>query len=91
LETIAARLATATTEEWVARFTRAGVLASRINEFTDWLNEPQVAAINAAPPIEVFSGATLPVPHSPGQAAHIKPCPAQGEHTDAILREFGLD
>jgi crotonobetainyl-CoA:carnitine CoA-transferase CaiB-like acyl-CoA transferase len=91
LEVIAARLVTATTEEWVARFTRAGVLASRINEFTDWLVEPQVTAINAAPPIEVFSGATLPVPHSPGQAAHTQPCPAQGEHTDAILREFGLD
>jgi crotonobetainyl-CoA:carnitine CoA-transferase CaiB-like acyl-CoA transferase len=90
LKIIATRLATATTDEWVARLTRAGVLASRINEFTDWLAEPQVTATNAAPQTEVQAGTFLPAPHNPGQPALDRKCPGPGEHTRAILREFGL-
>lgn len=91
LEIIAARLAERTTEKWVARLTGVGVLASRINEFSDWLAEPQVAAADAAPELEVVPGTSLPVPRNPGQPALDRPCPGLGEHTDAVLREFGLD
>lgn len=91
LEIVAARMAERTTDEWVARLTGAGLLASRINEFTDWLAEPQVAAAGAAPPTEVLPETFLPVPHNPGQPEPGRPCPAFGEHTDAVLREFGLD
>lgn len=90
LAIIAARLAEQTTEVWVARLTGAGLLASRINEFTDWLSESQVVAANAAPHTEVLAETFLPVPHNPGQTAQNHRCPTLGEHTDAILKEFGL-
>ncbi len=91
LEIISTRFAERTTDDWVARLTGAGVLASRINEFTDWLAEPQVAGANSAPKVEVLPGTSLPVPHNPGHSAPNRPCPAFGEHTEAVLREFGLD
>jgi CoA:oxalate CoA-transferase len=91
LEVISAQMLTETTDDWLDRLTRAGVLASRINEFSDWLSEPQVTAIGAAPLVEVLADTTLPVPHNPGQAAPNRQSPALGEHTDEILREFGLD
>jgi crotonobetainyl-CoA:carnitine CoA-transferase CaiB-like acyl-CoA transferase len=90
LEIIATRFTGRTTGEWVARLTKAGVLASPINEFTDWLAEPQVIATDAAPQTEVLAATFLAVPHSPGQPAHTRPCPRLGEHTEAILSEFGL-
>jgi crotonobetainyl-CoA:carnitine CoA-transferase CaiB-like acyl-CoA transferase len=90
-EIIAARLAERTTEDWVTRFTAAGVLASRINGFGDWLADPHVTASGAAPMVEVMPGTSLPVPRNPGQPPHDRPCPGVGEHTAAVLREFGLD
>jgi crotonobetainyl-CoA:carnitine CoA-transferase CaiB-like acyl-CoA transferase len=91
LEIIGARLAEATTEEWEGRLTRAGLLASRINEFGDWLAEPQVVATGAAPRVELAPGAALPVTRTPGQHAAIRRAPEFGEHTEAILRELGID
>lgn len=90
-EIIAARLAARTTDDWLARFTAAGVLASRINGFGDWLADPHVAASGAAPPVEVMQGVELPVPRNPGRPAPDRPCPGIGEHTETVLREFGLD
>lgn len=91
LEIIGNRLAESTTDDWVQRLNAAGVLASRINGFADWLAEPQVIAAQAAPEVEVLPGARLPVPHNPGHAPHGRPAPRQGQHTQAVLREFGLD
>ena len=91
LEIIATCLAERTTDEWIARLTGAGLLASRINEFTDWIADPQVAAANAAPQVEILAQTLLPVPHNPGQPALDRPCPGLGEHTEAVLKEFGLD
>ena len=64
---------------------------SRINGFGGWLADPHVAASGAAPMVEVMAGTSLPVPRTPGQPAPDRPCPGVGEHTDAVLREFGLD
>ncbi len=91
LDILAERFATKSTDDWVARLTKAGVLASRINGFGDWLNEPQVAASAAAPNHEVLPGAMLPVPRNPGQPGHTRPAPALGQHGAAILREFEID
>ncbi|MHA1528888.1 MAG: CaiB/BaiF CoA transferase family protein [Alphaproteobacteria bacterium] len=91
LEIVAARLAGRTTEDWVARLTGAGVLAGPINDFNDWLADPQVAASGAAPELEVAPGTSLPVPRNPGQPALERSCPGLGEHTEAVLREFGLE
>jgi crotonobetainyl-CoA:carnitine CoA-transferase CaiB-like acyl-CoA transferase len=90
-EIITMRLSERSTEDWVTRFTAAGVLASRINEFGDWLADPQVTATCTAPEVEVVPGTSLPVPRNPGQPALDRPCPGLGEHTEAVLREFGLD
>ena len=90
MEAIEARLAEGTTAEWVARLTEAGVLASRINDFADWLGEPHVAASGAAPAREVLPGTELPVPRTPGMAPPAGRAPRHGEHTDAVLSEFGL-
>ena len=91
LQVIGARMAERPTEEWTGRLNAAGVLASRINGFGDWLADPQVTASAAAPMVEVMPGTSLPVPRNPGQPAPDRPCPAVGEHTGAVLREFGLD
>ena len=90
MEAIEARMMQRTTDEWVGVLTAAGVLASRINDFTDWLAEPQVSGSRAAPAREVLPGATLPVPRSPGGEAPERRAPGLGEHTEAVLREFGL-
>ena len=90
MQAIEARMIERTTADWVARLTAAGVLASRINDFTDWLAEPQVAGARAAPEREVLPGTPLPVPRSPGIEGPKRRAPTLGEHTDAVLSEFGL-
>lgn len=90
MQTIEARLMQATTDEWVARLTAAGVLAGRINDFAGWLAEPQVIESGAAPEREVLPGAVLPVPRSPGMDGPARRAPRLGEHTAAVLHEFGL-
>lgn len=90
MQAIEARLKRGTTAEWQARLNAAGVLASRINDFADWLGEPQVAASAAAPRRDVLPGAALPVPRSPGGEAPERRAPRLGEHTGAVLSEFGL-
>jgi len=74
----------------VARLTRAGLLASRINEFGDWLAEPQVAATGAAPELEWSPGVEMTVVRTPGQPGTTRRAPEFGEHTEAVLREFGI-
>ncbi|MDH3666427.1 MAG: CoA transferase [Paracoccaceae bacterium] len=91
LDILAKKFAEKSTDDWVARLTKAGVLASRINGFGDWLDDPHVAASGAAPDHDVLPGATLPVPRNPGQAPHARPAPALGQHGAAILREFGIE
>lgn len=48
-------------------------------------------ATGAAPMAEVAPGASLPVPRTPGFDPSTRRAPALGEHTDAVLREFGID
>jgi crotonobetainyl-CoA:carnitine CoA-transferase CaiB-like acyl-CoA transferase len=83
-------LLTRTTDEWVPIFTREGALASRINTYGDWLDDPHVRAIDAAPAYALESGRTVPLPHLPGQAAFDAPVPVIGQHTRALLAEAGM-
>ncbi|MBL8381673.1 MAG: CoA transferase [Burkholderiales bacterium] len=90
-------LATRTTAEWLAIFEEADVLASRIHDFSSWLDDPQVRAVGlvaeAAPP------GLPPVPwvrvpgalHPPPGDARLA-WPEVGEHSAQILAEqLGID
>jgi len=83
-------LATRTTADWSARMTSAGALASRINTYGDWLADPHVAAVGAAPPYALTNGRTAPLPHLPGTGPFAAPVPRVGQHTTALLAEAGL-
>ncbi len=87
-------LAERTTGEWLAIFADKGVLASPINDFGDWLAEPQVIQSNAAPVVPVGPGVDpgveAPTPRTPGQAPFIAPAPAAGADTERVLAEFAV-
>jgi crotonobetainyl-CoA:carnitine CoA-transferase CaiB-like acyl-CoA transferase len=86
-----AALATEPTAHWVAAFAREGALASRINDYVDWLAHPQVNAIDAAPAFALATGETVRLPHLPGEAAFDQPVPAIGGHSREVLARLGLD
>lgn len=77
-----------TTAEWMPVFTEHKVLASPINDFGDWLAEPQVMATDGAPRIAVGSGTMSPAPRTPGRVPFDTPAPAPGADTDRVLAEF---
>lgn len=85
-----AALATRTTAEWVARFAECGALASQINTHGDWLDDPQVKAVAAAPDYQLATGESVRIPHLPGAEPFTAPVPRLGEHTAALLAEAGL-
>ncbi|MFK7941599.1 MAG: CaiB/BaiF CoA transferase family protein, partial [Paracoccaceae bacterium] len=82
---------TRTTAEWMPVFEAHNVLASPIQNFGDWLAEPQVQATQGAPEVTVADGITSPAPRTPGRVAFGSPAPAQGADTDRILAEFSKD
>ena len=90
VEIMQAITATKTTDEWVAIFGEAGVLANRINDFGQWLQEPQTIGSHGAPETEVLAGVMAPVPRTPGRAPFESPCPPAGADTARVLKEFGL-
>ena len=90
-EIIAARLADRTPEGWLTRFTAAGVLARRLTRLPAPPAPPPSRAPRPPPRARRRPAASLPVPRNPGQKAQDRPCPGIGEHTAAVLREFGLD
>jgi crotonobetainyl-CoA:carnitine CoA-transferase CaiB-like acyl-CoA transferase len=85
-----AALATRTTAEWVERFTAAGALASRINTHGDWLADPHVEAVAAAPAYALANGETVRLPHLPGAPPFTGAVPRIGQHTMELLAEAGL-
>jgi crotonobetainyl-CoA:carnitine CoA-transferase CaiB-like acyl-CoA transferase len=87
---IVARMKERTTDEWLARFEAHGVLAGRINDYGQWLAEPQVAASNGADEITVTGEAVLPVPRTPARVSERRSAPKTGQDQAAITAEFGL-
>ena len=84
-------LRTAPTADWVERLTAQGVLASPINDYGDWLKHPQTEATSAAPQSQVARSGDGPVTRTPGRASQTDFCPRLGEHSRALLTEFGID
>jgi crotonobetainyl-CoA:carnitine CoA-transferase CaiB-like acyl-CoA transferase len=83
-------LAQRTTAEWIDRFAEAGALASRISTYGDWLDDPHVQAISAAPAYTLDSGETVRLPHLPGTPPSNAPVPRIGQHTRDLLAQAGL-
>jgi crotonobetainyl-CoA:carnitine CoA-transferase CaiB-like acyl-CoA transferase len=95
---LAAIFATRTTAEWVERLDAAKVPCSPVNDLSQTLAHPQVAAMNMvvdvaarddAPPLRLV-GVPLNLSATPAEPRGAPPL--LGEHTDAILKdELGYD
>jgi CoA:oxalate CoA-transferase len=79
-----------TTAEWTPIFDKEGALASAINTYGDWLDDPHIQAVEAAPAFALTDGGKVPLPHLPGQVPNDAPVPATGQHTRALLTEAGM-
>jgi len=79
-----------TTAAWAAIFDNEGALASGINTYGDWLADPHVQAVEAAPAYALSDGGTVPLPHLPGQVPFEADVPIIGQHTRALLAEAGM-
>lgn len=88
------RLATEGTATWVERLTKAGVPSGPIYAVNEVFADPQVKHLGMAVPLEKpekgpvhYVGQPLKLSRTPSRIASHPP--AQGEHTDEILRELG--
>ena len=85
-----------TTAEWVEILNAAGVPSGPVNDIAQTFADPQVRHLRIATPvthptvgpIEVARNATN-LEGVPGELQ--RPAPESGEHSDEILRQFGLD
>jgi crotonobetainyl-CoA:carnitine CoA-transferase CaiB-like acyl-CoA transferase len=84
-----------TTQEWVEILNEAGIPAGPVNNIAQTFADPQVQHLHVATPvthptvgpIEIVRNAT----NLEGVPAEIRrPSPEAGEHSDEILRQFGL-
>jgi len=86
---------TRTSDDWADRMREADVLTSRVNGPLDWLDDPHVTAVNAAPMVTQPGIGPIPVPNIPaampggdGDSRHH--LPEIGGHTEQVLAELGL-
>ena len=91
---VAAVLARRTRAAWLEAFGAAGVLCNPVNDPADWLADPHVLAVDAAPLLEQAGVGPVPVPRVPGlpDSAHANlaaGAPGIGEHGAAVLAEIG--
>ncbi|VVJ19042.1 L-carnitine dehydratase/bile acid-inducible protein F [Amycolatopsis camponoti] len=91
VDAIFARL---TGTELEARLRQGRIAHARRRELPDVLTHPQLTARDRFADVRTPGGpirATLPPITVPGRAPRMDPVPALGEHTDAVLAEFGFD
>ncbi|MCR9092637.1 MAG: CoA transferase [bacterium] len=95
-EEIDRALATKTTREWVDAMNAVGIPSGPVNDLAETFADPQVRHLAVATPvthpvvgeIEILRNAT----HLEGVSSDIRrPAPEPGEHTEEILRQFGLE
>ena len=79
-----------TADEWLAALHGRRLLANRVNTTFEWLSEPHVRAVNAAPMLDQPGLGALPMAALPGLGAVLTPAPGLGEHTQAVLAQFGV-
>jgi len=64
-------------------------MADRANGPNEWLADPHVRAVGAAPLLDQPGLGRMPFPLLPGLPEPRGPAPALGEHTAEILAAFG--
>lgn len=82
--------------EWAARFDREGVWWAPVQSLDDVVADPQAAAAGAFVEVPTREGGVAravatPVAFGGASTVPLRPAPALGEHTDAVLREAGYD
>jgi crotonobetainyl-CoA:carnitine CoA-transferase CaiB-like acyl-CoA transferase len=92
---VEARLAMATTAEWVERFERAQVAVGPIYELEEVFSDPQVQHLEAIAEVDQPGQGRVrmlgfPFRASATPASIRRPAPLLGEHTQEVLTELGL-
>jgi formyl-CoA transferase len=87
--------ATRPSAEWVERFNKAGVPSGPIYSIDQMFADAQVRHVGMARPVKTKNGQALtlvgqPVSLSRTPSKLVAPPPGLGQHTDAVLKEFGF-
>ncbi len=84
-----------TSADWVERFNKAGVPCGPIYSVDQVYADPQVEHLGMAQPVKTkdkkalrMAGQPMSLSRTPSKL--VAPPPALGEHTDAVLKEFGF-
>jgi formyl-CoA transferase len=72
-------------DDWLAALQAARILCSPVNTPNDWLADPHVVAVGAAPVSVQGALGPVPFPVLPGMAAVLGPAPLLGQHTAEVL------
>lgn len=91
-----ALFASAPLDHWAPLLDRTGVIWSPVSELPDLVDDPQARAIGMFSEVDhpdagTFETLAAPFTMSRSQVSVKGPAPATGEHTDDILRRFGVD
>ncbi|UYV38384.1 CoA transferase [Rhodobacteraceae bacterium D3-12] len=83
------------TAHWARALTKAGVMNSPVNTYTDYLEDPHVCKVGSVSWVNQTGLGKVPLVHSPGFEPFVEgdpqaKSPAVGEHTQEILVEFGF-
>ena len=86
--------ATRSTKEWADELTVAGVMNAAVQNYGDLMSAEHVKAVDGIAYLEHEGTGNIPMPHIPGQpriegADFFTHAPGIGEHSDAILGEWG--
>jgi crotonobetainyl-CoA:carnitine CoA-transferase CaiB-like acyl-CoA transferase len=84
-----------TSADWVDRFNRAGVPSGPIYSVDQVYGDPQVMHLGMAQPIKTMDGRATRMAGQPMSLSRTPsklkaPPPALGQHTEAVLKEFGF-
>ncbi|UPY37382.1 CoA transferase [Sediminicoccus sp. KRV36] len=75
---------------WVELLQAARLLCDRVNTPLEFLEDPHVKAVRAAPLLHQPELGALPFPAIPGLGAWEEPAPALGAETEALFAEWGI-